>query len=118
MAMVILDGPIVEINGKQGNTSWRADQCGQHAQALTWKRTYSSEKQHLVNCAFLRCIRAWKYNFADAAQRQTWWWYSITHTHTNKKGQVIQLTAYSWFLKINLPRVLAGLPILLTAPGY
>lgn len=112
MAMIKLGAGITEINGTMGGTVYRRDQCGQHAQ--TYPRLIDHEPspaQRARRNAFRQCM-AYIRSSATVVFVALWQQYANLHTTTNLKGETRTLTWHQMFLKINIVRLVAGVPLL------
>jgi hypothetical protein len=118
MAMVKLGPGFSDINGKQGGNVWRADVCGQHLQAppRTWNHP-PSESQRSRRRAFMYCVH---YFFKVLTQRQidAWWIFTSRHPQINKKGEEVFLQAHNMFIKVNINRAIAGIPLWDWPPSF
>jgi len=75
-----------------------------------------SELQNRRRNAFIKCVVAWK---AAIAQDKTKLWadYAAKHPAKNKKGKLVALFAWNWFLKINIIRIYNNLEPILDPPS-
>jgi len=66
--------------------------------------------------AFTACVVAWKEAIAQG-KCKLWTIYALRHPIKNKKGKMITLFGWSWFLKINIIRIYNDLEPILDPPS-
>lgn len=109
MTMIRYSAGITDINGPVAGMIYRTDQCGPHVQC--WPRTIRREPtpwQKSWRAAFGRLWHHYWKKILTIAQRKLWWYWSADHPVTNKKGEELFITAFNWFVKINIRRVMEG----------
>ena len=117
MAMVVRSGIIVEEEGKVGGDVYRFDQCRQHIQAFPRLiEREPSEHQKEVRTWFTKCLYRYQH-IITKEQKYKWYIYTFQHLQTGKKGNTYYLPPHMMFMKINIPRLKAGLPYLDDPPG-
>jgi len=79
---------------------------GMRSQPRKTKRR--SELQAHRRNAFIKCVEAWKVTISQG-KTKLWAVYADRHTVKNKKGKIVTLLAWNWFLKINIYRIYNGL---------
>lgn len=75
----------------------------------------TSPLQQKRRFAFIQAANA-RTLLTDHSKISLWKNYAQTHTQTNKKGQIIRLSWWNLFMKINIYRAYNGLPTALDPP--
>ena len=117
MAMVVRLGTIIEEEGKVGGNVYCMDQSRQHIQAFPRLiNREPSEEQKNVRAWFTKSLHRYLH-ILTPHQRNLWNTYTFQHIQTGKKGNKYYLPPHMMFMKINIPRLKAGLPFLDDPPG-
>ncbi len=112
MTMLKMCNGIIEIEGTVKGDVYRKDQCGQHVQAfprlIKHEPSQSQKKQRRAYRMALAYIR--KESTVEFAS--LWQQYANNHAKPNRKGEMITLTWWQMFMKINLVRLRNDLEVL------
>lgn len=118
MVMIQKGDGWTEIEGKFGDTIFRKDQCGQHAQqpprgGIPPPGRPPTPRQK----AFRFLLNIVKRCFTEEVAAY-WQDYANNHPRKNKKGETYTLTWFQMFISYNINKVVAGEDPDLLPPGY
>lgn len=112
--MVKLSNPITSIVGSIGNVNFKRDKFCLHCNPQIYKRRkQASTGQRAVRNSFTYCRRIFYSDYMSDGFRDEWLIYAQSHPVLNRIGESITLTGLLQFMKINIPRHLNSLPLLL-----
>lgn len=103
------------ICGKLKGVVYQRSSWGLMGRARRYSVSYPSEAAQRRMAALADLARYWAYKLTDP-QRLTWGVYSNTHPLSSPCTGIRFLAPISWFIKINMPRYLAGQALLFFAP--
>lgn len=116
--MCKLSAEITEIEGKEGGTIFRYDQCGQHAQAYVYDPERNPSPKQIRQQGWFRMLLVRYWHKIPTAYWPYWWRWSEQHPVISKKGEIRYMQPHNAYLKVNLIRLKAGLSIIDMPPGY
>lgn len=115
MAQVLTNPYIGTICGKVGGTIFQRGQGSTTQRVPRWSVSVPNAEALRRMAALAELNRIWAYRLTNA-QRLSWGVYANTHPVPSPCTGIRYLTPHNWFVKLNMPRYLAGQPIHLFAP--
>lgn len=104
-----------QASGSIAGITYLHNRSGTCTQAKRGPTNRSSPRQQVIRTAVASVMPIWG-EILTVDQRAAWRLYAANVPWTNKLGQTIFLTGHQHFLRCNVPRIQAGIAIVLDAP--
>lgn len=104
-----------QVSGSVAGLVYSHGRSGMYTRARSTPTNPDSERQRIIKIAMKTLSPLWGQTLT-AAQRAAWSLYAANVAMVNPLGQTIFLTGQNHFMRSNIPRIQAGIAVLLIAP--